>query len=304
MKSIVLGTIGIDDIETPTASVTGVLGGSATYASVAATFYSPCGIISIIGSDFDDQHQRLLEQRSIDLGGLQVIEGGETFRWGGRYHANFDGRDTIFTDLNVLPLQDPHLPENYRNTPYVLLGNTDPTVQIKVLDQLTDPNLVVVDTMNLWIETNPTLVEEVISRSNILIINEEEANLLSNKVNPSAMVEDLMAKGLEAVIVKRGSYGAVMRTTDNWFFVPAYPLVEVIDPTGAGDSFAGAFTGYLAKQNDLSQASLRKALVHGSVIASYTVQHFGVENLTKVTAEQISARYEEFLSFSQIEAGQ
>ena len=300
MRVLVVGSIGIDDIETPFEKVEGVLGGSATYASIASAFHAPTGLVSIVGQDFTAEQRCLLSDRGIDLAGLAVA-GGKTFRWGGRYHANYDDRDTTFTDLNVISLFDPDLPGSYRGSRYVLLGNVDPAAQLKVLDQLEDPELVVVDTMNFWLESAPQQVREVFARSDVAVINEEEVRLYSGCYSIPQAVEQMMEGGLRAVVVKRGAYGAAMKTREGWFFVAGYPLMDVRDPTGAGDSLAGGLVGYLAREDKVSEQSLRRAVVHGSVLASLAVQSFGAEGLAAANPGEIDKRYQDFLRFSQVD---
>lgn len=300
MSTLVLGTIGIDDIETPFDKAEGLLGGSAGYASVAASFYGPSQIVSIVGEDFTDDQRRLFTSRGIDLAGLDTVP-GKTFRWGGRYAPNFDDRETTFTDLNVLAEFDPTLPEGYRDSRFVLLGNNDPGIQLKVLDQLDSPDVVVVDTMNFWLDSQRDLVDEVLAQANVVVVNEEEARMISGHHSVTRSALEMLDMGLDAVVIKRGAYGAVLRTADEWFFTSAYPLLDVRDPTGAGDSFAGALTGYLASEGELTEQNLRRAVVHGSVAASFAVEGFGLETLLGLTEVELNDRYAEFLRFSRVE---
>jgi cytidine kinase len=300
LSTLVLGSIGIDDIETPFEKVEGILGGSAGYAAVACSFFAPSRMVSIVGEDFTDDQRRLFTSRGIDLDGLETAP-GKTFRWGGRYLENFDERETVFTDLNVLAELNPNLPEAYRESRFVLLGNTDPTQQLKVLDQVTDPEVVVVDTMNFWLDSQRDLVDEVLARANVVVVNEEEARMISGHHSIPRSALEMLDMGLDAVIIKQGAYGAVLRTAEEWFFSPAYPLLEVRDPTGAGDSFAGALTGYLAREGELTDQGLREAVVRGSVAASFSVEGFGLESLLNLTEQQMKDRYAEFLRFSRVE---
>ena len=300
MRALVVGTIGIDDIETPFEKARGVLGGSATYASIASAFHAPTGLVSIVGEDFAAERQSLLSDRGIDLAGLEIAD-GKTFRWGGRYHANYDDRETTFTDLNVLTQFDPELPVSYRSGGYVLLGNVDPVIQLKVLDQLESPELIVVDTMNFWLDGAPELVREVFARSDVAVINEEEVRLYSGCYSIPQAVDRMMEGGLRAVVVKRGAYGAAMKTHEGWFFVAGYPLMEVRDPTGAGDSLAGGLVGYLAREDKVSEQSLRRAVVHGSVLASLAVQSFGAEGLAAAGPRRDRQALSGFLRFSQVD---
>ena len=300
MKALIVGTIGIDDIETPFEKVQGILGGSATYAAIASAFHARTALVSIVGMDFADEYRRILEDRQIDLAALEIAP-GKTFRWGGRYHANYDDRDTIFTELNVLAGFKPKIPQIHRNAEFVLLGNSDPIVQLEVLDQLEKPRLVVLDTMNYWLENARAKVDEVVARSDVVVINEEEVRLYSGQYNIPKAADHMMESGLRALIIKRGAYGAAMRTDDGWFFVAGYPLLEVKDPTGAGDSFAGGLVGYLANAGEVTDGSLRRGVVHGSVLASLAVQSFGATALAAASRSDIDRRYREFLRFSQVD---
>ena len=300
MNALIVGSIGIDDIETPREKATGLLGGSATYASISCAVHAPTRIVSVVGDDFSADQRMLLEERGIDAEGLETAA-GKTFRWGGRYLQNYDERETTFTELNVLRSFDPKVPESFRNSEYVLLGNTHPTVQLKVLDQLGGPELVVIDTMNYWINNEKQLLDEALGRSDIAVVNEEEVRLYSGRHEITRATEALLDLGLDAVIVKRGAYGAAMRTRDGWFFLPGYPLSEVRDPTGAGDSFAGGVLGYLASAGSITESTLRRAVVHGSVLASFAVQGMGITGILGIAREDVMTRYREFLRFSQME---
>lgn len=300
MSALILGSMGIDDIETPFEKAERVLGGSAGYAAVAASFYGPSRMVSIVGEDFTEEQRRLFTGRDIDLAGLDTVS-GETFRWGGRYAMNFDDRETLFTDLNALGKFNPVLPDEYRDSKFVFLGNTDPGHQLKVLDQLSDPEVVVVDTMNFWLESQRDVVDEVLARADVVVVNEEEARMISGHHSVPRSALEMLDMGLQAVIVKRGAYGALLRTANEWFFTSAYPLLEVRDPTGAGDSFAGALTGYLASEGQLTDQSLRRAVVHGSVVASFAVEGFGLESLLNLTEAELKSRYAELLRYSRVD---
>lgn len=299
MSTLILGTIGIDDIETPVETARGVLGGSAGYAAVASSLYAPSRLLSIVGEDFTDIHRETFTRRNVDLTGLYSVP-GKTFSWGGRYEINFDNRETLFTHLNSLAQFDPVLPKTYEDTKFVLLGNTDPQHQLKVLDQLTKPEIVIVDTMNLWLETQREAVDKVLASADIVVVNEEEARLISRHHNVLRSAIDILEMGPKAVIVKQGSYGALLRTPNNWFFTPAYPMLDVRDPTGAGDSFAGALTGYLAQQGELTDHVLRRAVIHGTVAASFAVEGFGLESLVTITEPKVEYRCSELMRFSQV----
>ncbi len=300
MSTLILGSIGIDDIETPFEKVERVLGGSAGYAAVAASFYGPSRMVSIVGEDFTENQRRLFTDRDIDLAGLDTAS-GETFRWGGRYAMNFDDRETLFTDLNALAKLDPVLPAGYRDTRFVFLGNTDPVHQLKVLEQLTGPEVVVLDTMNYWLESQRDAVDQVLARADVVVVNEEEARIISGHHSVPRSALEMLDMGLKAVIVKRGAYGALLRTADEKNHSSADPLLEVRDPTGAGDSFAGALTGYLASEGELTDQSLRRAVIHGSVVASFAVERFGLESLLGLTPADLKRRYAELLRYSRVD---
>ena len=293
MNVVVIGTIGIDDIETPRAKVMAVLGGSATYACMASRLFAPTNLTSVVGQDFPPDYQRLLESLAIDLRGLEILP-GKTFRWGGRYHENMNQRDTTFTDLNVLQEFDPKVPEHATQGAYVFVGNTDPVIQLRILDQVIDPRFVVVDSMNFWIQSNLATLTEVFKRATVVVLNEEEIRLFTGLYSLPLAVARILALGPLGVVIKRGEYGAALATRDGWFFAPGYPIHDVVDPTGAGDSFAGAFLGSLAETGDDSPQALRRAVVYGSVAASFTVEAFGVDRLYGVTRREIDARFEEF----------
>ena len=289
MSTLILGTIGIDDIETPVETARGVLGGSAGYAAVASSLYAPSRLLSIVGEDFTDIHRETFTRRNVDLTGLYSVP-GKTFSWGGRYEINFDNRETLFTHLHSLAQFDPVLPKAYQDTKFVLLGNA----------QLTKPEIVIVDTMNLWLETQREAVDKVLASADIVVVNEEEARLISRHHNVLRSAIDILEMGPKAVIVKQGSYGALLRTPNNWFFTPAYPMLDVRDPTGAGDSFAGALTGYLAQQGELTDHVLRRAVIHGTVAASFAVEGFGLESLVTITEPKVEYRCSELMRFSQV----
>jgi len=290
---VVIGTVGIDDIETPMAGVQGVLGGSATYACMAARHFAPTTLTSVVGDDFPPAFRQQLERLAIDLRGLAVAR-GKTFRWGGRYHANLNQRDTTFVDLNVLRDFDPQVPRHATSGSYVFLGNTDPLIQLRILEQVRDPRFVVVDSMNFWIQSKRDALAGVFRRASVVVLNEEEIRLFSGIHGLPRAVASLLALGPAAVVVKRGEYGAAMVTRDGWFFAPGFPLHEVVDPTGAGDSFAGAFLGSLAECGRTDPEALRRAVVYGSVAASFTVEAFGVDRLCAVTRADLDARFGEF----------
>lgn len=293
---VVIGTVGIDDIETADASVQGVLGGSATYASLASRFFAPTTMSSVVGRDFPSIHRDLLTDRDIDLSSLETAD-GLTFRWGGRYAVDVNVRETTFVELNVLSDFDPEVPDHSAGA-FVFLGNTDPSIQLRVLDQVDNPRFVLVDSMDFWIDGNREQVACVFARCDCVVLNDEEVRLFGGHANIPRAVRTILELGPTFVVVKRGEFGAALVSDHGWFFAPAYPLDEVVDPTGAGDAFAGAFLGSLAATGSTDESALRRAVVYGSVVASFTVEAFSVDRLAELTRHDIDSRYVEFGDFA------
>lgn len=296
-RVVVIGTVGIDDIETAHESVQGVLGGSATYACLAARCFAPTTMSSVVGHDFPAAHRDLLTERDIDLSGLHTAD-GLTFRWGGRYAVDMNVRETTFVRLHVLESFDPQVPPHTVAGSFVFLGNTDPSIQLRVLDQVQDPRFVMVDSMDFWIEGDREQVARVFQRCDCVVLNDEEVRLFGGDVNVPRAVRRILELGPQYVVVKRGEFGAALVSDHGWFFAPAYPLDDVVDPTGAGDSFAGAFLGSLAAAGSTDEAALRRAVVYGSVAASFTVEAFSVDRLAELTRHDIDSRYVEFGDFA------
>jgi sugar/nucleoside kinase (ribokinase family) len=302
---LVVGTIGLDTVETPFGRVEEVLGGSASYFSLAASLYAPVRLVSIAGTDLPDAHLQLFRSRGIDLAGLAITE-GRTFRWAGRYSYDLNSRETLATQLNVLTQFRPHLPESYRRAPYVFLANIDPEFQLAVLEQVERPSLVLLDSMNFWIEGKRQALDEVIRRADIVLMNDEEVRQYCNTHSIVRAASELLSAGVRhgkpwGLIVKKGENGAVLFTREGYFFAPAYPLENVKDPTGAGDSFAGGFLGYLAcfaPDGDFSPQMLKRAVIHGTVVASYTVEDFSVERLRTLTPADIETRYQQVREYT------
>lgn len=302
MSLLVVGSLGIDTIETPFGRVKDVLGGSATYIATAASYFvTPIRLVGVVGSDFPKEYVRFLESRDIDLEGLQVVEGGKTFRWGGRYHYDLNMRDTLFTDLNVFERFDPIIPESYRKSTYVCLGNIDPVLQRRVLEQIEKPRLVVGDTMNFWINGKNKELQETLRLMDVLILNDAEARELTNEPNLIKAARGIMRMGPQIVIIKKGEHGALLITPTTIFFAPAYPLETINDPTGAGDAFAGGFIGWIAKMDDLSDDSLRRAVIHGSTLASFCVERFSLDRFNDLTYLEILDRFREFRELSKFD---
>ena len=282
-----------DDLELPTGSFKNVVGGSATYSAFAASIYAPVRLVAVVGDDFPETTLSELASRGVALEGVERAK-GKTFRWWGRYDDNLVGRTTIETHLNVFADFRPKIPAAYKSSPYVMLGNIHPALQLEVLDQIDAPRLVLADTMNFWIEGEPELLAAVLKRIDILVINEEEARQLSGEHNITRAAKEILRRGPKQLIIKRGEYGALFFDGDAMFFAPAYPLEEVIDPTGAGDTFAGGLAGYLAKTGDLSHAGLRRAIMAGSAAASYCVEAVGTQKVQSLRESDVVHRLELF----------
>jgi sugar/nucleoside kinase (ribokinase family) len=294
----VVGSVAFDTIETPVGRAEEVLGGSATHFAVAASYFAPVNLVAVVGEDFPEAEREYLASRGIDLSGLEVRP-GRTFRWTGRYHEDMNLRDTLSLELNVFADFRPTLSEKVRRSPIVFLANIDPTLQDSVLEQFEDPTVVACDTMNHWIEGAREPLEALLPRVDLLIVNDEEARLLSGEQNVSRAARRILELGPRSVLVKRGEYGAILFSPDSVFAVPAYPLEEVFDPTGAGDTFAGGVIGYLAATGERSEGGLRRAIVYGSVLASYVVEDFGGQRLRTLTRDDIDRRYRQFVALTE-----
>ncbi len=296
MQLVTVGTVAFDRIETPFGKADKVVGGAATYISLASSFFlDKLGLVSVVGDDFPKDMMDLLRGRGVDLAGLEVLQGKESFFWAGRYHYDMNSRDTLETRLNVLLDLDPKLPEHFKAAPYVMLGNLDPKVQAKVLDQVTDPALVVMDTMNFWMDSALEDLKKVIARVDILCVNDAEARQLSGEHSLVKAANKILAMGPKYLVVKKGEHGALLFSEDRVFFAPALPLEDIIDPTGAGDTFAGGFIGYLARTQDHSFDNLKRAIIVGSALASFCCEKFGVERLLQITREDIDHRVQQFI---------
>lgn len=302
MGLLVVGSLGLDTVSTPFDKVENALGGSATYISLAASYFGgPVRLVGIVGSDFPEQYIHTLEDHNIDLEGLQIVEGGKTFRWSGKYHYDLNVRDTLLTELNVFEKFNPIIPEKARKAKFICLGNIDPELQIKVLDQMDDPYFVVCDTMNYWIEGKKDELLRLLPRVNVLIINDSEARLLAHEPNLIKASREIRKLGPEILIIKKGEHGALLFTGDVIFSAPAYPMEMIYDPTGAGDSFAGGFIGYLFKSGDITSDNLKRAVVYGSAMASFCVEKFSTNGLEQLSYLMIKDRYREFLDLSRFD---
>ncbi len=293
MSILVVGSMAFDSIETPFGKADEVLGGSATYFSTAASFFTTVNLVAVVGEDFPQEHIEFLKQRGINTDGL-IRSSGKTFRWKGSYSYDLNEATTLDTQLNVLADFDPHLPENYRNAKYVFLGNIDPALQLKVLQQVVKPKIVACDTMNFWIGGKREALLETLKYVDILLINEAEVRQLANEPNMVRAARKVLEMGPTTLVVKQGEYGAVMFTPNAVFAAPAYPLDAVFDPTGAGDSFAGGFMGYLSSVDNISDEAMRQAIIFGSVMASFNVEEFSLGRMRELDIRQVRDRYRKF----------
>lgn len=301
MSVLVVGSVAYDGIETPFGQVDRVPGGSASYISISSSYFTdPVRLVGVVGNDFEDKDMQTFKDHNIDLEGLEVDESGKTFYWKGKYKYDLNERDTLDTQLNVFENFDPQIPDAYTDSKYIALGNLDPGQQMDVLDQIDDPEYVVLDTMNLWIENTLDNLKKAIGRTNMLIINDSEARELADEPNLLKAADKIRDLGTDNLIIKKGEHGALLFTDETYFSIPAYPVVDIYDPTGAGDTFLGGFIGWLAETEDLSDRNLRRAAVFGSVMSSYCVEEFGPKRLTELTDKEISKRYKEFKDISEI----
>ena len=300
MSVLVVGSIALDFIETPFKSVQDVLGGSASYFSLAASLFTDVKVVAVVGEDFPDEYIELFRSKQIGLEGVKRAP-GKTFRWHGRYGYDLGDPDTLGTFLNVFEKFDPVIPENYREMEYVFLANIDPQLQLSVLNQVKKPKLVACDTMNYWIENKPNKLKEVLEHVNIFVVNDSEVRALAREPRMLRAARTVLEMGPEILVVKRGEYGALMFSKEGIFWAPSYPLEEIVDPTGAGDTFAGGFMGYISSRDNLESMEFKKGVVYGSVLASFTVEDFSVKRLALLQKEEMSTRFEAFLKLSNLE---
>jgi sugar/nucleoside kinase (ribokinase family) len=286
---VVVGSVALDSVKTPFGAVEEALGGSATYFSYSASFFTQVRLVAVVGKDFPREHLNRLEWRGVDLSGLQISD-GQTFRWVGEYGYDLNEAHTLATHLNVFADFKPDLPQHYRSAPLIFLANIDPVLQREVLRQMKRPRLVALDTMNFWINGKRDALLSVLTEVDALVINDGEARMLTKEPNLIKAARAITSYGPKIVVIKRGEYGALMISNGRFFFTPAYPLESVFDPTGAGDTFAGGFMGMLAKSESLDEAALRRAIVYGSVMASFTVEDFSLNRLMRLDPEEIEAR--------------
>jgi sugar/nucleoside kinase (ribokinase family) len=293
MPVLVVGSVALDSVETPFGKADNVIGGSATFFSASASHLSPVQLVGIVGSDYPIEQLDPLKKRNVDLAGLEQAEGA-SFRWRGRYRHDLNAAETLETHLGVFSNFRPKIPAQFRKAPFVFLGNIDPRLQLEVLEQVEKPKLVACDTMNFWIESRRPDLLALLERVDLITLNDGEARQLTEQYNLVRAARWIMARGPKFVIIKKGEHGAFMFTKDSIFFAPAYPLEEVFDPTGAGDSFAGGFMGYVARTGDVSDANLRRAVVYGSAMGSFAVERFSVQRLLEITPADIAARVADF----------
>lgn len=300
-KVLIVGSVALDNVKTPFGDVKDALGGAAVYSSVAAGYFSPVNLVGVVGEDFPSEHVEFLSSRGIDLTGLQYMA-GETFKWSGFYEFDMNQAHTLETKLNVFRDFKPQIPESYKESEYVFLANIDPELQLQVLDQIKSPKLTVCDTMNFWIESKKDALLEVLMRVDIVFMNDAEVRQLCDTFSVIKAANMIREMGPSVVIVKKGEHGAVMISDDAYFSAPSYPLEEVRDPTGAGDSFAGGFIGYIASTDNVCDSTLRQAVIYGSTLASYNVEDFSLRRLSALSREDIVNRYCEFRSFAHFDA--
>lgn len=300
-KLLIVGTVAFDAIETPFGKTDKILGGAATFIGLSASFFDiDAAIVSVVGDDFPQEYLDLLTDRNIDISGIEVVKGGKTFFWSGRYHNDLNSRDTLETQLNVLADFQPKVPESYKNAEVVMLGNLHPIVQISVLDQMTEkPKLVVLDTMNFWMDCALPELHEVMKRVDVITINDEEARQLSGEYSLVRAAAKIHEMGPKYVVIKKGEHGALLFQGKDIFFAPALPLEDVFDPTGAGDTFAGGFSGFIAQSENISFDNMKNAIIYGSNLASFCVEKFGTERMLKLDKYDVFDRLKQFRALTQ-----
>ncbi len=302
-KLLIVGTVAFDAIETPFGKTDKILGGAATFIGLAAAqFKLESAIVSIVGDDFPQSYLDLLKNKGIDISGIEIVKNGKTFFWKGKYHNDLNSRDTLITDLNVLADFDPKVPSNFKDADVLMLGNLHPSVQLSVIQQMEEkPKLIALDTMNFWMNNTMPELKEVIRHTDVITINDEEARQLTNEYSLVKAAQKIQAMGPKYVVIKKGEHGALLFHDDEVFFAPALPLEEVFDPTGAGDTFAGGFVGYIAETENISFNNLRNAVIHGSNLASFCVEKFGTERMLQLTKEEVDRRLDQFKQLTQFD---
>ena len=302
-KLVIVGTVAFDAIETPFGKTDKILGGAATFIGLAASqFEVDSSIISVVGGDFPEKYLNLLSKKNIDISGIEIVKDGKTFFWSGLYHNDMNSRDTLATELNVLADFKPVVPKNYKDAKVVMLGNLHPLVQLDVIEQMNaKPDLIVLDTMNFWMDNALEDLHKVIKKIDVITINDSEARQLSGEYSLVVAARKIQEMGPKYVVIKKGEHGAFLFNNENVFFAPALPLEEVFDPTGAGDTFAGGFTGYLAATNDFSFENMKNALIYGSTLASFCVERFGTERMIGLMKDDVLNRLKQFKNLTQFE---
>ena len=301
-KLLIVGTVAFDAIETPFGKAAKILGGAGTYIGLSASqFNVDSAVVSVVGDDFPQEYLDLLTKNNINIEGIEVVPGGKTFFWSGRYHNDLNSRDTLDTQLNVLADFKPVVPNEYKDAEIVMLGNLHPLVQLSVLEQLESPKLAILDTMNFWMDNALEDLMKVISKVDVITINDEEARQLSGEYSLAKAAKKIATMGPKYVVIKKGEHGALLFHEEQVFFAPALPLEEVFDPTGAGDTFAGGFAGYIAKTGDISFENMKNAIIYGSNLASFCVEKFGTERMVELSGEEVDSRLEEFKKLTQFE---
>ena len=303
MSLLIVGTVAFDELITPFGESGKILGGSATFASYAATnFTDNVDIVSIVGEDFPSQHLDNFRKSGINTEGIKIVEGGKTFFWKGKYHNDMNSRDTLDTQLNVLADFDPIVPESMRNAEYLMLGNLTPAVQLSILNQMNRrPKLVLLDTMNFWMENSLPELKQVLKEVDVLAINDEEARQLSGEYSLVRAASKILDMGPRFIVIKKGEHGALLFDRNEVFFAPALPLEEVFDPTGAGDTFAGGFMGYIAHSQETTFENMKRAVIYGSALASFCVEKFGTERISQITRSEMHQRVMQFIDLTQFE---
>ncbi|MGB5647794.1 PfkB family carbohydrate kinase [Muriicola sp.] len=302
-KLLIVGTVAFDAIETPFGKTDKILGGAATFIGLAAAqFTLESAIVSIVGGDFPQAYLDLLKNKGIDISGIEIVKNGKTFFWKGKYHNDLNSRDTLITDLNVLANFNPKVPSNFKNADVLMLGNLHPKVQLSVIEQMeVRPKLIVLDTMNFWMDNTLPELKEVIRLTDVMTINDEEARQLTKEYSLVKAAQKIHTMGPKYVVIKKGEHGALLFHKDEVFFAPALPLEEVFDPTGAGDTFAGGFVGYLAETENISFNNLRNAVIHGSNLASFCVEKFGTERMKELSKAEVENRLDQFKQLTQFD---
>jgi sugar/nucleoside kinase (ribokinase family) len=301
-KLVVVGTVAFDAIETPFGKTDKILGGAATFIGLSAShFNTEVGLVSVVGGDFPQSYLDMLKDRGMNIEGIEVVKDGKTFFWSGKYHNDMNTRDTLATELNVLADFNPVVPESFKDAEVVMLGNLHPAVQLGVIEQTPDAKLIILDTMNFWMDSALDLLHQVIAKVDVITINDEEARQLSGEYSLVNAAKKIQEMGPKYVVIKKGEHGALLFHDEHIFFAPALPLEEVFDPTGAGDTFAGGFAGFLAASEDYSFENMKRAIIYGSNFASFCVEKFGTERMQSITRQEISTRLEQFKALTKFE---